>query len=62
LFSSEYIYFLFFVFSSFLRGDPKIGKNKGDERELVGALSLFFFFLEGETMKEKEIRMSVVSF
>jgi hypothetical protein len=23
---------------------------------------LFFFFLEGETMKEKEIRVSVVSF
>ena len=61
LFSSEYI-FLFFVFSFFLWG-PKISNNKGDERGLVGALSVFLsFFLEGETMKEKEIRVSVVSF
>jgi len=54
--------FIFCIFFFFVWG-PKISNNKGDERGLVGALSVFLsFFLEGETMKEKEIRVSVVSF
>jgi len=54
--------FLFFVFSSFLHGDPKIGKNKGDERELVGALSLFFSFSRERQWRRKRLEWVLLVF
>ena len=54
--------FVFFVFSSFLRGDPKIGKNKGDERELVGALSLFFSFSRERQWRRKRLEWVLLVF